>query len=115
MSLDSIKLPFLRIRDMPDKFRVGVTGNTIVKTRFTKEGEEGQTVLEVLLEKDGTFPIVNSPPDYFLAVSETAKKSLRKMGISHLDTLKGQLVTFKKVTVGGFAQSTLEATKVESW
>ena len=116
MSLDEIKLPFLGIKKLPDKFRVAISNWSVEVTSFTKEGKKGQFVVHVILEDDsGQLPIKNSPPDHFLSLSNPARKSLRDKGHRHLDELKGKIVSFKKVVAEGFTEKTIEATKVDEW
>ena len=115
MSLENIKLPFLAIRKLPDKFRVAVTGNSKERTRFTKD-DETQHVIHVLLEnKEGQIPMKGSPPNHWLALSNHAQKSIRAKGFKHLDEMKLKIISFKKVEIEGFTDKTIEAVKVEEW
>lgn len=115
MSLENIKLPFLAIGKLPDKFRVAVTGNSEEKTKYTKD-DETQKVIHVLLEdKEGQIPTKGSPPNHFLALSNHAQKSLRAKGFKHLDELTRKIVHFRKAEVEGFTAKTIEVTKVEEW
>lgn len=115
MSLENIKLPFLAISDLPNKFRVAVCGNSREETKFTKEGQT-QLVIHVILEnKDEQVPIKNSPADSFLALSNHAQKSIRKKGPIHLDEIKGMIATFQKVLIPGYTSKTIEVTKLEAW
>ena len=114
MSLEDIKLPFLGIRTLPDKFRVAVCGNSKEYTKYAIETP--QFVIHVILEpKEGQLPIKNSPADNFLSLSNHARKSLRKKGIRHLDEINGKIVSFKKVTAEGYTTDTIEAVKIEAW
>lgn len=115
MSLDEISLPFLKITELPDKFKVCVGGWSEEVTQYSTEDNPQRVLKIILIGEDGQAPIKNSPPSNFLALSNHAQKTFRKMGINHLKELSGKTVSFKKVDSQGFGTKTIEPTKIEAW
>lgn len=115
MSLDNISLPFLKITELPDKFKVCVGGNSEEETQYTKEGRPQRVLHVILIGEDGQAPIKNSPTDHWLSLSNHALQKFRKMGVGHLDDLRGKIISFKKAEAQGFTVMTIEPMKIEVW
>lgn len=124
MSLDNVKLPFLRVRDLPDSFACGVCGfDAAFETRFGP-----QMVLKVILLKEQKpkkgavpnthtydMPIKGTPAENFLNLSETAKQRFRTLGVHDLKDVIGKIVYFGKETVGAFSSKTVVPVEIGIW